>query len=110
MEGLKLYSLKENVIKGHAQGLPALLRFMEEMDIQVLNNDVVEAYRKSLLSDSIHSLNYKKEKYCTICLLSDILEGRPHSRHNIMKQEADMDNCDEMYSQITAFLATISVD
>ena len=74
-EGLKKYGLKESVIKRHTQGLSVLLNFMKEKEIRFFNDDVFDAYRQALLSDSIHSPNYRKEKYCTLCTLSDILEA-----------------------------------
>ena len=106
-EGLKKYGLKESVIKRHSQGLSVLLNFMKEKEIRFFNDDVFDAYRQALLSDSIHSPNYRKEKYCTLCTLSDILEGRPHSRHDIRTPQTDAGYHDEMGNQITSFLAAI---
>ena len=106
-EGLKKYGLKESVIKRHTQGLSVLLNFMKEKEIRFFNDDVFDAYRQALLSDSIHSPNYRKEKYCTLCTLSDILEGRPHSRHDIRTPQTDAGYHDEMGNQITSFLAAI---
>ena len=106
-EGLKKYGLKESVIKRHSQGLSVLLNFMKEKEIRFFNDDVFDAYRQALLSDSIHSPNYRKEKYCTLCTLSDILEGRPHSRHDIRTPQTEAGYHDEMGNQITSFLAAI---
>lgn len=110
-ESLTRYGLLPSTRRKHTVNLHAIIHYMEMNNFSFFNDEVFEKYRKDLLSDSSHSSYYRKSKYSTLCLLSDILDGRPHSRHVISQhdEEADMPHRedDEMAHQTASFLSTI---
>lgn len=110
-EGLTRYGLLPSTRRRHIVNLHAIIHYMEMKNYPFFDDEVFASYRKELFSDNSHSWHYRKSKHSTLCLLSDILEGRAHSRHVINLQYEDADiavrDDDEMARQTASFLATI---